>query len=218
MHFGARACRLTSSLRAADRGVRYLPAFAYMNPSVLERLLSTRRVLVLPDISGFQQTDSDLIDAFVKRGGVSLRSARSCRWAAASNVTGSSVVAKSADSPLRGVRVSTGFGRRFNRMARARCLLQVSPRGRRQRREHSPPSTMGLRRSSPTHMARGWRSPFCHRLHRWRPGARSAAGRTGLRPSHMPDIPPLTDVIAQRSQRRGDRLNTFGPCGDDRQP
>ena len=41
-----------------------------MNPSVLERLLSTRRVLVLPDISGFQQTDSDLIDAFVKRGGV----------------------------------------------------------------------------------------------------------------------------------------------------
>lgn len=42
----------------------------HMNPSVLERLLSTRRVLVLPDVSGFQQTDSDLIDAFVKRGGV----------------------------------------------------------------------------------------------------------------------------------------------------
>jgi hypothetical protein len=41
----------------------------HMNPSVLERLLSSRRVLVLPDISGFQQTDSDLIDAFVKRGG-----------------------------------------------------------------------------------------------------------------------------------------------------
>jgi hypothetical protein len=42
----------------------------HMNPSVLERLLSTRRVLVLPDVSGFQQTDSDLIDAFVKGGGV----------------------------------------------------------------------------------------------------------------------------------------------------
>ncbi len=42
----------------------------HMNTSVLERLLSTRRVLVLTDVSGFQQTDSDLIDAFVKRGGV----------------------------------------------------------------------------------------------------------------------------------------------------
>ena len=41
----------------------------HMNPSVLERLLAARRVLVLPDVSGFQQTDSDLIDAFVKRGG-----------------------------------------------------------------------------------------------------------------------------------------------------
>ena len=42
----------------------------HMNPTVLERLVSTRRVLLLPDVSGFQQTDSDLIDAFVKRGGV----------------------------------------------------------------------------------------------------------------------------------------------------
>ena len=44
----------------------------HMNPSVLERLLAEARVLVLPDVSGFQQTDSDLIDAFVQRGGVIL--------------------------------------------------------------------------------------------------------------------------------------------------
>jgi hypothetical protein len=42
----------------------------HMNESVLDRLLSTHRVLVLPDLSGFQQTDSDLIHAFVQRGGV----------------------------------------------------------------------------------------------------------------------------------------------------
>ena len=42
----------------------------HMNPAVLERLLAEHRVLVLPDVSGFQQTDSDLIDAFVQRGGV----------------------------------------------------------------------------------------------------------------------------------------------------
>jgi hypothetical protein len=53
----------------ADEAV--YPYFPFhMNPSVLERLLATRRVLVLPDVSGFQQTDSDLIDAFVKRGGI----------------------------------------------------------------------------------------------------------------------------------------------------
>jgi hypothetical protein len=40
------------------------------NPAVLERLLLNRRVLVLPDVSGFQQTDSDLIAPFVERGGV----------------------------------------------------------------------------------------------------------------------------------------------------
>ena len=41
-----------------------------MNPAVLERLLAERTVLVLANVSGFQQTDSDLIKAFVERGGV----------------------------------------------------------------------------------------------------------------------------------------------------
>lgn len=39
------------------------------NPDVLARLLAHRQVLLLPDVSGFQQTDSDLIDAYVKQGG-----------------------------------------------------------------------------------------------------------------------------------------------------
>ena len=42
----------------------------HMNRDVLERLLARAQVLVLPDVSGFQQTDSDLVDAFVRRGGV----------------------------------------------------------------------------------------------------------------------------------------------------
>jgi hypothetical protein len=37
---------------------------------VLARLLSERTVLVLPNVSGFQQTDSDLIKSFVEQGGV----------------------------------------------------------------------------------------------------------------------------------------------------
>ncbi len=44
----------------------------HMNRSVLARLLQNRTVLILPDISGFQQTDSDLIKAFVEQGGVIL--------------------------------------------------------------------------------------------------------------------------------------------------
>lgn len=40
------------------------------NPDVLERLLKERTVLVLANVSGFQQTDSDLIKPFVERGGV----------------------------------------------------------------------------------------------------------------------------------------------------
>ncbi len=40
------------------------------NPDVLERLLKEKTVLVLANVSGFQQTDSDLIKAFVERGGV----------------------------------------------------------------------------------------------------------------------------------------------------
>ena len=52
-----------------DEGVYpYYPM--HMNPAVLERLLAARTVLVLANVSGFQQTDSDLIKAFVERGGV----------------------------------------------------------------------------------------------------------------------------------------------------
>ncbi|MGI8467226.1 MAG: DUF4434 domain-containing protein [Pyrinomonadaceae bacterium] len=40
------------------------------NEEVLERLLKEKTVLVLVNVSGFQQTDSDLIKAFVERGGV----------------------------------------------------------------------------------------------------------------------------------------------------
>ncbi len=40
------------------------------NKDVLRRLLSERTVLVMPNVSGFQQTDSDLIKAFVEQGGV----------------------------------------------------------------------------------------------------------------------------------------------------
>ena len=42
----------------------------HLNEDVLERLLTERTILVLPNVSGFQQTDSDLIKAFVERGGV----------------------------------------------------------------------------------------------------------------------------------------------------
>jgi hypothetical protein len=42
----------------------------HMNEAVLGRLLRERTVLVLANVSGFQQTDSDLIKAFVERGGV----------------------------------------------------------------------------------------------------------------------------------------------------
>lgn len=41
----------------------------HMNQNVLAHLLRQRIVLVLPDVSGFQQTDSDLIKAFVQQGG-----------------------------------------------------------------------------------------------------------------------------------------------------
>jgi hypothetical protein len=44
----------------------------HRNDRVLDRLLATRTVLVMPDVSGLQQTDSDLIAAFVERGGVLL--------------------------------------------------------------------------------------------------------------------------------------------------
>jgi hypothetical protein len=52
-----------------DEGIYpYYPI--HMNPAVLERLLAEHSVLVLANVSGFQQTDSDLIKAFVERGGV----------------------------------------------------------------------------------------------------------------------------------------------------
>jgi hypothetical protein len=40
----------------------------HMNKDVLARLLRERMVLVLPNVSGFQQTDSDLIKSFVEQG------------------------------------------------------------------------------------------------------------------------------------------------------
>ena len=46
----------------------YYPFHA--NKAVLDRLLREQTVLVLPNVSGFQQTDSDLIKAFVEQGGV----------------------------------------------------------------------------------------------------------------------------------------------------
>jgi uncharacterized protein DUF4434 len=42
----------------------------HLNKDVLKRLLTERTVLVLPNVSGFQQTDGDLIKAFVDQGGV----------------------------------------------------------------------------------------------------------------------------------------------------
>jgi hypothetical protein len=42
----------------------------HLNKDVLARLLTEKTVLVLPNVSGFQQTDSDLIKAFVEQGGV----------------------------------------------------------------------------------------------------------------------------------------------------
>lgn len=39
------------------------------NPDVLSRLLRTKTVLVLPNVSGFQRTDSELIREFVQQGG-----------------------------------------------------------------------------------------------------------------------------------------------------
>jgi len=42
----------------------------HMNQDVLVRLLKEPNVLVLPNVSGFQQTDSDLIKDFVEQGGV----------------------------------------------------------------------------------------------------------------------------------------------------
>ena len=42
----------------------------HMNKDVLARLLEEKSVLILPNVSGFQQTDSDLIKSFIEQGGV----------------------------------------------------------------------------------------------------------------------------------------------------
>ena len=42
----------------------------HMNNDVLARLVKERAVLIMPNLSGFQQTDSDLIKSFVEQGGV----------------------------------------------------------------------------------------------------------------------------------------------------
>jgi hypothetical protein len=48
-----------------------LPYYPFhLNPDVLARLTKDHTVLLLPNVSGFQQTDSDLIKAFLEAGGV----------------------------------------------------------------------------------------------------------------------------------------------------
>lgn len=48
----------------------FLPYYPlHANEDVLSRLLREKIVLVLPNVSGFQKTDSDLIEEFVRRGG-----------------------------------------------------------------------------------------------------------------------------------------------------
>lgn len=42
----------------------------HMNRDVLARLLRERTVLLMPNVSGFQQTDSDLVREFIAQGGV----------------------------------------------------------------------------------------------------------------------------------------------------
>ena len=84
----------------------------HMNPSVLERLLSTRRVLLLPDVSGFQQTDSDLIDAFVKRGGVVVAFGPQLPMGRSFERDELFGGREAGGSPPRGVRGTSGSGRR----------------------------------------------------------------------------------------------------------
>ncbi|MGI8746413.1 MAG: DUF4434 domain-containing protein [Bryobacteraceae bacterium] len=55
---------------AAESLLPYYPI--HMNRQVLARLLRERTALVLPDVSGLQQTDSDLVKAFVEQGGAVL--------------------------------------------------------------------------------------------------------------------------------------------------
>ena len=52
---------------ALDEDYPYWPNHA--NDAVMPRLLIDKKVIILPDISGFKQTDSDWIKMFVKEGG-----------------------------------------------------------------------------------------------------------------------------------------------------
>jgi hypothetical protein len=69
-------CRMRRRLK--NPFIPYYPF--HHNKEVLERLLKEKTVLVLANVSGFQQTDSDLIKAFVMRGGVMSHSASRYRW------------------------------------------------------------------------------------------------------------------------------------------
>jgi hypothetical protein len=93
----------------------------HMNPSVLERVLSTRRVLVLPDVSGFQQTDSDLIDAFVKRGGTVIAFGPQIPMGRTFDRDKLFGGQEAPGKATRGLRVPTRFGRRTK--AGAACTL-----------------------------------------------------------------------------------------------
>ncbi|MDQ3688090.1 MAG: DUF4434 domain-containing protein, partial [Acidobacteriota bacterium] len=65
----------------------YYPYYPiHMNEDVLKRLLKERTTLVLPNVSGFQQTDSDLVKAFVEGAVSSWPSARRYRWDGATSV------------------------------------------------------------------------------------------------------------------------------------
>ncbi len=96
----------------------------HMNPSVLERLLSTRRVLVLPDVSGFQQTDSDLIDAFVKRGGTVIAFGPQLPMGRTFDRDTLFGGQETGGKTTRGVRVPSQFGRRTT--AAASCTLPAA--------------------------------------------------------------------------------------------
>ena len=105
--------------RADEAEYPYFPF--HLNPSVLERLLSTRRVLVLPDVSGFQQTDSDLIDAFVERGGAVIAFGPQIPMGRTFDRDELFGGRETPHATTRGLRVPSQFGRRAK--AGASCTL-----------------------------------------------------------------------------------------------